>query len=56
MNKTDLDYYHGRIATEQIAAERATNPRAAQSHKRLAEEYASLIVASGVGVPEPVNG
>lgn len=47
MNKTDRDYYLNRIAQEEIAAQRATDPRAASSHKHLAEEYASLIVASG---------
>jgi hypothetical protein len=45
MNKNDLDYYRLRIADEEIAAQRATHPLAAESHKRLAEEYASLIVA-----------
>jgi hypothetical protein len=46
MNKTDLDYYRGRIAAEEIAAQRATHPLAADCHRRLAEEYASLIVAN----------
>ena len=45
MDKNDLDYYRARIAEEEIAAQRATHPLAADSHKRLAEEYASLIVA-----------
>ena len=46
MNKSDLDYYRARIAEEEIAAQRATHPLAAESHRKLAEEYASLIVAS----------
>jgi hypothetical protein len=45
MNKSDIDYYRSRIAEEEIAAQRASHPLAAQSHRRLAEEYASLIVA-----------
>ncbi|MDP9414562.1 MAG: hypothetical protein M3Q08_10830 [Pseudomonadota bacterium] len=45
MNKSDFDYYRARIAEEEIAAQRATHPLAAQSHRRLAEEYASLIIA-----------
>ena len=47
MEQSDLDYYRGRIAEEQIAAQRATHPMAAEMHKKLAEEYASLIVATG---------
>ena len=46
MDQLDLDYYRARIAEEEIAAQRATHPLAAESHKRLAEEYASLIVAN----------
>ncbi len=45
MNKSDFEYYRARIAEEEIAAQRATHPLAAESHRRLAEEYASLIVA-----------
>ena len=45
MDKTDFDYYRARIAEEEIAAQRASHPLAAESHRRLAEEYASLIVA-----------
>ena len=45
MDKTDFDYYRARIAEEEIAAQRAAHPLAAESHRRLAEEYASLIVA-----------
>jgi hypothetical protein len=56
MNKADLEYYLGRIAAEEIAAQRAKHPLAAQSHKRLAEEYASLIVANqgGEALPEHI--
>jgi hypothetical protein len=46
MKKSDVQYYLARIAAEEIAAQRATHPLAAESHKRLAEEYASLIVAN----------
>lgn len=46
MDQLDLDYYRARIAEEEIAAQRAAHPLAAESHKKLAEEYASLIVAN----------
>ena len=49
LDQTDLEYYRARIAEEEIAAQRASHPLAAQSHKKLAEEYASLIVATGAG-------
>jgi hypothetical protein len=47
VEQSDLEYYRARIAEEEIAAQRASHPLAAESHKRLAEEYASLIVANG---------
>jgi hypothetical protein len=46
MDRADRDYYLARIAAEEIAAQRATHPLAADTHRRLAEEYASLIVAN----------
>jgi hypothetical protein len=46
MDQLDLEYYRARIAEEEIAAQRAAHPLAARSHKQLAEEYASLIVAN----------
>ena len=46
MDQSDIDYYRLRIAEEEIAAQRATHPLAAESHKKLAEEYASLIFAN----------
>lgn len=46
LDQSDLDYYRSRIAEEEIAAQRASHPLAARSHKKLAEEYASLIVAT----------
>jgi hypothetical protein len=46
MERADRDYYLARIAAEEIAAQRATHPLAADTHRRLAEEYASLIVAN----------
>jgi hypothetical protein len=55
MTQSDRDYYLARIAAEEIAAQRAAHPMAAQSHKRLAEEYASLMVATE-SLPEPVGG
>lgn len=55
MDKSDLDYYLGRIAAEEIAAQSAAHPRAARSHKRLAEEYAGMIIANGVTMPEVVG-
>jgi hypothetical protein len=48
MNDIDLEYYRSRIVAEEIAAQRASHPLAANSHKRLAEEYASLLVAMNV--------
>jgi hypothetical protein len=50
MNDTDLEYYRARIVEEEIAAQRASHPLAADSHKRLAEEYASLLVAMNADV------
>jgi hypothetical protein len=47
LDHIDLEYYRARIAEEEIAAHRATHPLAAESHRKLAEEYASLIVATG---------
>jgi hypothetical protein len=49
MNNVDLEYYRARIVEEEIAAQRASHPLAADSHKRLAEEYASLLVAMNAG-------
>ena len=46
MDQADIDYYRDRIAAEEIAAQRAASPHAAECHRRLAEEYASLIVAN----------
>jgi hypothetical protein len=51
MDLEDRDYYLARIAAEEIAAERATHPLAAESHRRLALEYAGLIVANDEDVP-----
>ncbi len=46
MDQSDFEYYRARIAEEEIAAQQATHPLAAESHRKLAEEYASLIVAN----------
>jgi hypothetical protein len=55
MHKTDLDYYRARVAAEHAAARRATHPLAADCHRRLAEEYASLIIANGCDVGQLVR-
>jgi hypothetical protein len=55
LDQSDLDYYRARIAEEEIAAQRATHPQAAESHKKLAEEYASLIVATEPVLTEKVD-
>ena len=55
MNKHDLEYYRSRIAEEEIAAQKAAHPLAAKSHKRLAEEYASLIVATDDGTDQTAD-
>ncbi len=46
MNQNDRDYYLARIADEEAAAARAAHPLAAESHRKLAEEYAGLIIAT----------
>jgi hypothetical protein len=46
MNEQDRHYYLGRIAAEERAAAHAAHPLAAASHRKLAEEYATLIVAT----------
>jgi hypothetical protein len=45
MKQSDLEYYRLRVAAEESAAQHATHPLAAASHRRLAEEYASLVAA-----------
>ena len=56
MNQSDLDYYRARIAEEEIAAQRASHPLAAMSHKKLAEEYASLILATDPRISQEAVG
>jgi hypothetical protein len=46
VDQSDFEYYRARIVQEEIAAQRASHPLAAESHRKLAEEYASLIVAN----------
>jgi hypothetical protein len=46
MTEQDRIYYRNRIAAEESAAERAAHPLAAESHRRLAAEYANLIAAN----------
>jgi hypothetical protein len=46
MTEQDRIYYRGRLAAEEIAAARAAHPLAAESHRRLAAEYAHLIAAN----------
>jgi hypothetical protein len=55
LEQSDLDYYRARIAEEEIAAQRAVHPLAAESHKKLAEEYASLIIATEPAPRESVE-
>jgi hypothetical protein len=43
MTEQDRVYYRSRIAAEEEAAARAGHPLAAECHRRLAAEYASLI-------------
>jgi hypothetical protein len=52
MDSVDFDYYRARIAAEEIAAARARHPVAAQCHRQLAQEYASLIVANDLTGPD----
>ena len=47
MTRTDLAYYRGRLETERRSARSAANPVVAAVHRRLAEEYAALILANG---------
>jgi len=56
MDQVDLDYYLSRIAAEEIAAQLSNSPLAASTPKRLAEEYASLIVANDPQVEAPIPG
>ena len=46
MNEQDRAYYRSRIAAEEDAAARASDPLAAECHRRLAAEYAHLIAAN----------
>ncbi|HEY0412047.1 MAG TPA: hypothetical protein VGD66_02760 [Allosphingosinicella sp.] len=56
MDQRDIDYYRRRILAERRAAERATHPLAADCHRRLAAEYADLIVASEAVLPQAARG
>lgn len=47
MKKHDLSYYRMRLVAEQEAARVAPNPLVARRHLELAEEYLSLLEASG---------
>ena len=46
MEPNERQYYLDRIAAEELAARRATHPAAAETHRKLAEEYASLLIAN----------
>ena len=46
MTDQDRAYYRRRLAAEEMAAARATHPLAAECHRRLAEQYQSLIAAN----------
>lgn len=56
MDQSEVDYYRERIAAEEIAADLATHPLAAACHRRLAAEYASLIVANDSELSPPALG
>lgn len=47
MTAIDLDYYRARIAAEELAAASASHPAAAECHRQLADEYASMMIANG---------
>jgi hypothetical protein len=51
MDSVDLDYYRSRIAAEEVAAQRARHPLAAECHRRRSQEYESLIVANDLSGP-----
>jgi hypothetical protein len=51
MTEQDRAYYRSRIAAEEAAAARAAHPLAAESHRRLAAEYASLIADNDSALP-----
>jgi hypothetical protein len=46
MTEQDRLYYQSRIAAEESAAALAAHPLAAECHRRLAAQYASLIAAN----------
>lgn len=46
MTEQDRAYYRSRAAAEEAAAARAAHPLAAESHRRLAAEYANLVAAN----------
>jgi hypothetical protein len=46
MTEQDRSYYRSRILAEESAAARAVHPQAAESHRRLAAQYAILIAAN----------
>jgi hypothetical protein len=50
------DYYRRRAEEERMASERATDERAARSHRGLAEEYRKRATNVGTGVPEEPRG
>ena len=43
MNQSDIDYYRARMDEEQEAAERAASDVAAETHRRLAQQYERLV-------------
>ena len=55
-SRADFDYFSRRAAEEQAAADRASDPRARQSHRDLAERYADAAraIAGGAkaGLPD----
>jgi hypothetical protein len=51
MTEQDRAYYRSRIAAEEAAAARAAHPLAAESHRRLAAQYANLIADNDSALP-----
>lgn len=55
MTKMDLEYYLGRVEAEKAAARAASSTHAARVHDQLADEYVSLILVAGSGVPAELH-
>jgi pyridoxine/pyridoxamine 5'-phosphate oxidase len=57
MTDHSFDYFRSRAEQERIAADRASDERAAQSHRELAEHYEKLANGSEQpALPAPAHG